>query len=74
MRQYMIDAFADAPFKGNPACVVEPFDTWPDDDFLGKLGMENNQAETAYLLRMEDPDRFKLRGQAITLANSELYI
>ena len=61
MRQYMIDAFADAPFKGNPACVVEPFDAWPDDGFLGRLAMENNQAETAFLLRTEDSDRFKLR-------------
>ena len=30
MRQWTIDAFASGPFKGNPACVVEPFDTWPD--------------------------------------------
>ena len=26
MRQWMIDAFATAPFKGNPACVVEPLE------------------------------------------------
>ena len=57
----MIDAFADAAFRGNPACVVEPFDIWPDDEFLTKLAMENNQAETAYLLRMDGADRFKLR-------------
>ncbi|MDP1988821.1 hypothetical protein, partial [Phenylobacterium sp.] len=25
MRQWTIDAFATAPFRGNPACVVEPF-------------------------------------------------
>ena len=31
MRQWTVDAFASAPFKGNPACVVEPFDAWPDD-------------------------------------------
>ncbi len=61
MRQYLVDAFADQPFKGNPACVVEPFDAWPTDDFMAKLAMENNQAETAYLLRSEDPARFGLR-------------
>ena len=26
MRQWTVDAFAAEPFKGNPACVVEPFD------------------------------------------------
>ncbi|HEX8660242.1 MAG TPA: isomerase, partial [Brevundimonas sp.] len=31
MRQWTVDAFASAPFKGNPACVVEPFDRWPSD-------------------------------------------
>ncbi len=61
MRQYLIDAFASRPFKGNPACVVEPFDAWPDDAFLQNLAMENNQAETAYLLKTEDPARFGLR-------------
>jgi len=30
MRQWAVDAFASAPFRGNPACVVEPFDVWPD--------------------------------------------
>jgi len=61
MRQFLIDAFASQPFKGNPACVVEPFDAWPDDAFLQALAMENNQAETAYLLKTGDPARFGLR-------------
>ena len=61
MRQYLIDAFAEVPFKGNPACVVEPFNAWPDVDFMQALAMENNQAETAYLLRTGDPSRFGLR-------------
>ena len=25
MRQWTVDAFASAPFRGNPACVVEPW-------------------------------------------------
>ncbi|MFT4075831.1 MAG: PhzF family phenazine biosynthesis protein [Asticcacaulis sp.] len=61
MKQYLIDAFADQPFKGNPACVPEPFDAWPDDAFMQALAMENNQAETAFLLRTDDPARFGLR-------------
>lgn len=61
MRQWTIDAFASGPFKGNPACVVEPFDAWPSDDGLQALAAENNQAETAYLLKTKDPARFGLR-------------
>ncbi|MBU1538960.1 MAG: PhzF family phenazine biosynthesis protein [Alphaproteobacteria bacterium] len=61
MRQWTVDAFAAAPFRGNPACVVEPFDQWPSDDWMQALAKENNQAETAFLLRTADPARFGLR-------------
>jgi len=61
MRQWTVDAFAAAPFRGNPACVVEPFDRWPSDDWMQALAKENNQAETAFLLRTGDPARFGLR-------------
>ncbi|MDQ0465094.1 PhzF family phenazine biosynthesis protein [Caulobacter ginsengisoli] len=61
MRQWTIDAFASAPFRGNPACVVEPFAAWPDDGWMHSLAAENNQAETAFLLKTEDPARFGLR-------------
>jgi len=61
MRQWTIDAFASGPFKGNPACVVEPFDAWPTAAWMQALAAENNQAETAYLLKTSDPARFGLR-------------
>jgi PhzF family phenazine biosynthesis protein len=61
MRQWTVDAFAAAPFEGNPACVVEPFDLWPDAGWMQTLAKENNQAETAFLLRTDDPARFGLR-------------
>jgi PhzF family phenazine biosynthesis protein len=61
MRQWTVDAFASAPFKGNPACVVEPFDAWPEDGWMQALAKENNQAETAFLHRTDQPDRFLLR-------------
>lgn len=61
MRQWTVDAFASAPFRGNPACVVEPFDQWPSDDWMQALARENNQAETAFLLRTPKADRFGLR-------------
>jgi PhzF family phenazine biosynthesis protein len=61
MRQWTIDAFASAPFRGNPACVVEPLDAWPAAERMQALASENNQAETAFLLRTDDPARFGLR-------------
>lgn len=61
MRQWTIDAFAAQPFRGNPACVVEPLAAWPQDAWMQALAAENNQAETAFLLRTDDPGRFGLR-------------
>lgn len=61
LRQWTVDAFAAAPFRGNPACVVEPFDAWPDAAWMQAMAMENNQAETAFLRRTADPARFDLR-------------
>ena len=61
MRQWTIDAFAAAPFKGNPACVLEPAEAFPEDAWMQALAAENNQAETAFLRRTDDPARFDLR-------------
>ena len=61
MRQWTVDAFAAEPFRGNPACVVEPMDTWPEDRWMQALAAENNQAETAFLTRTANPVRFGLR-------------
>src|SRR5271157_3746361 len=67
MRQWTVDAFARAPFMGNPACIVEPFDAWPSTQWMQALAAENNQAETAFLLRTAEPDRFGLRWMTPTL-------
>lgn len=61
MRQWTVDAFATAPFRGNPACVTEPQAAWREDAWMQALAAENNQAETAFLLTTEDPARFGLR-------------
>jgi PhzF family phenazine biosynthesis protein len=41
--------------------VVEPFEAWPDAGWMQALAKENNQAETAFLLKTDDPARFGLR-------------
>lgn len=61
MRQWTVDAFASGPFRGNPACVLEPMDAWPDAAWMQALAAENNQAETAFLVKTDDPARFALR-------------
>lgn len=50
MKQYIVDAFTNKPFSGNPAavCVME---CWPDEVFMKKLAMENNLSETAFIVK-----------------------
>jgi predicted PhzF superfamily epimerase YddE/YHI9 len=42
-----VDAFAHAPFTGNPAAVM-PLEAWADDAVLQAIAAENNLAETAF--------------------------
>ena len=50
MRQYIVDAFTDKPFAGNPAAVCV-MDAPLPDSFMQMLAVENNFSETAFLLR-----------------------
>src|SRR5690606_32826149 len=47
LRLIQVDAFADAPFTGNPAAVM-PLDAWLPDETLQAIAMENNLSETAF--------------------------
>ena len=56
-----VDAFADAPFTGNPAAVM-PLSTWLADDVLQAIAAENNLSETAFILPDESGESdFELR-------------
>lgn len=48
-----VDAFADAPFTGNPAAVM-PLDGWLDDAVLQAIAAENNLSETAFTVPTPD--------------------
>ena len=50
MKQYIVDAFTDRPFSGNPAAVCV-MDRWPSEASMRKLAMENNLSETAFLVK-----------------------
>ena len=50
MKQYIVDAFTDKPFSGNPAAVCV-MDKWPSEEFMKNLAMENNLSETAFIVK-----------------------
>lgn len=50
MRQYIVDAFTDKAFSGNPAAVCV-MDSWPTEEYMMKLAMENNLSETAFIVK-----------------------
>ena len=52
MKQYIVDAFTDKPFSGNPAAVCV-MDYWPSDSSMMNLAMENNLSETAFIVKEE---------------------
>lgn len=49
IRYFVVDAFTNQPFKGNPAAVV-PLEKWEDDSWLQNVAMEMNLSETAFLV------------------------
>lgn len=53
MKCYVVDAFTDTVFKGNPAavCVLE---NWLSDELMQEIAKENNLSETAFAVRRGD--------------------
>ena len=58
MKQFIVDAFTDKIFGGNPAavCLVEKF---PPDELMLKIAQENNFSETAFIVK--DKKFYRLR-------------
>lgn len=58
IKQYVVDAFTDKVFSGNPAavCVMEE---WLPDELIMNITRENNLSETAFAVK--EKDRYKLR-------------
>lgn len=52
MKYYVVDAFANQLFKGNPAgvCIL---DEYPDAAVMQAIAAENNLAETAFVVRRD---------------------
>ncbi|MDO4192420.1 MAG: PhzF family phenazine biosynthesis protein [Erysipelotrichaceae bacterium] len=58
IRQYLVDAFTDQLFCGNPAAVCV-LDEWPDDRLMKQIAAENNLSETAFTVK--EGDLYRLR-------------
>ena len=50
MRQFLVDAFTDRVFAGNPAAVCLP-DQWIPDRLMQQIAEENRLSETAFLVQ-----------------------
>lgn len=50
---YIVDAFTNKLFGGNPAAVCH-LESWLDDSLMQKIAAENNLAETAFFVRNLD--------------------
>ncbi|MED4241115.1 PhzF family phenazine biosynthesis protein [Priestia megaterium] len=53
MRYYVVDAFAEKIFEGNPAgvCIMNE---WLPDDTMQNIAIENNLSETAFAVKEEN--------------------
>lgn len=58
MKQYVVDAFTDHVFAGNPAAVCV-MDQWLPDALMQKIAIENNLSETAFAVK--EGDAYRLR-------------
>ena len=55
---YQADAFTQKVFGGNPAAVC-PLDEWLPEELMQKIAMENNLAETAFIVNEKEGYRIK---------------
>lgn len=55
MDMYVVDAFTDELFKGNPAAVCF-VDEWPSEELMKKIAMENRFSEMAFTIQ-KSPDQ-----------------
>ncbi|MBQ7170365.1 MAG: PhzF family phenazine biosynthesis protein [Synergistaceae bacterium] len=58
MKQYIVDAFTDEIFSGNPAAVCV-MDSWLGENLMMNIARENNFSETAFVVRAEE--KYRLR-------------
>lgn len=58
MKQYVVDAFSENVFGGNPAAICV-MDNWISDELMMNITKENNLSETAFAVK--ENEKYKLR-------------
>ncbi len=58
MKQYVVDAFTDKIFGGNPA-AVNIMENWPSEELMQQITIENNLSETAFAVK--EGENYRLR-------------
>ena len=58
MKKYVVDAFTEKVFSGNPAAICV-LDSWLDEKTMMSITIENNLSETAFTVK--EGDKYKLR-------------
>lgn len=53
LKVYVVNAFSEKPFGGNPAAVVQ-LNEWLSDELMQQIAAQNNLAETAYFVHREN--------------------
>ncbi len=53
IKQYVVDAFTDRIFGGNPAAVCV-LNQWLSDEMMMQITVENNLSETAFTVKEEN--------------------
>ena len=70
LKQYVVDAFTDTVFKGNPAAVCL-LPEWISDTLMQNIAKENNLSETAFTVRKGN--EYGSSGQVIKRDEAERY-
>lgn len=60
MKQYIVDAFTDKVFSGNPAAICI-LDEWVSEELMMAITLENNLSETAFAVKENNAYHYHLR-------------
>ena len=67
LKVYVVNAFAETSFGGNPAAVI-CLDQWLDDDLMQQIAAQHNLAETAFIVPQADDFHIRWFTPAVEVA------
>jgi PhzF family phenazine biosynthesis protein len=67
LKVYVVNAFAEASFGGNPAAVIY-LDQWLDDGLMQQIAAQHNLAETAFIVPQDDDFHIRWFTPAVEVA------